>query len=118
MTDPKHEFPLSDEEREKRLLSTAGFAARAGKIVPGTGLICEHLRKGLILLVLEASDTSENTHKRLCDKTAFYSVPLLRLSADTETLAAAFGKKGGKIAAVGITDEGIVRAMQKYIPKV
>ena len=116
MTVQKNDPPLSDEAREARLLSTAGLAARAGRIVPGTGLICESLRKGQILLVLEASDTSENTHKRLSDKTAFYDVPLLRLSADGARLALAFGKKGGKIAAVGITDEGIVRALQKYFP--
>ena len=109
--------PLSCEEREKRLLSTAGFAARAGKVVPGTGLICENLRKGQILLVLEAADTSDNTHKRLGDKTSFYEVPLVRLNADSEALAHAFGKRDGKLAAVGLTDAGIVRALQKYLPE-
>ena len=108
--------PLTDGEREDRLLSTAGLAARAGKTVFGTGLICEHLRKGQILLVLEASDTSDNTHKRLSDKSAFYEVPIVRLAADGERLAKAFGKRDGKLAAVGITDGGIIRAMKKYLP--
>ena len=109
--------PLTDAEREERLLSTAGLAARAGKAVLGTGLICEHLRKGKILLVIEASDTSDNTSKRLSDKTAFYLVPLVRLSGvDSERLAKAFGKRDGKLAAVGITDSGIIRAMKKYLP--
>ena len=108
---------LSPEEREKRLLSTAGFAARAGKIVPGAELICEHLRKGEILLVFEAADTSDNTHKRLSDKTSFYGVRLVRLSVSGERLATAFGKKGGKLAAVGITDSGILRAIEKYLPE-
>lgn len=109
--------PMSAEEREARLLSTAGLAARAGKTVYGTGIICESLRRGQILLVLEASDTSDNTHKRLSDKTAYYEVPIVRLStADGEKLALAFGKRDGKLAAVGITDSGIIRAMKKYLP--
>ena len=108
--------PLSEEDREARLLSTAGLAARAGKTVLGTGLICENLRKGQILLVLEASDTSDNTHKRISDKTSFYGVPLVRLRANGERLAFAFGKRDGVIAAVGITDSGIIRALTKYLP--
>ena len=107
---------LSDEEREARLLSTAGLAARARKAVFGTGQICEELRKGEILFVIEASDTSENTHKRLSDKTAFYGVPLCRVGASCERLALLFGKRNGSIAAVGITDSGIIRAMKKYLP--
>ena len=112
----QNDAPMTDTEREERLLSTAGLAARAGKTVPGTGLVCEQLRRGQILLVLEASDTSENTHKRLSDKTAFYGVPLVRLSVGGERLALAFGKRDGKLAAVGITDRGIIRAMKKYLP--
>lgn len=107
---------LPEEEREKRLLSTAGLAARAGQTAIGTDMICEGLRTGRILLVLEASDASDNTHKRLADKTAFYGVPLCRVKANCERLALAFGKRGGAIAAVGITDSGIIRAMKKYLP--
>lgn len=108
---------LTDEEREKRLLSTAGLAARARKAVMGTDQVCEAIRRGQVCLVLEASDASENTKKRLSDKTAYYSVPLCRLKADCESLAQAFGKRSGSIAAVGITDLGIVRAMKKHLPK-
>jgi ribosomal protein L7Ae-like RNA K-turn-binding protein len=114
MTKPLNE--LSREECEARLLSTAGFAARAGRIVFGTEMICDNLRRGEILLVLEASDTSDNTHKRLSDKTAFYAVRHVRLDAAGDRLATAFGERGGKIAAVGITDSGIIRAIEKYLP--
>ena len=107
---------LSEEEREKRLLLTAGLAARARRAVFGTDMICDGLRAGQILFVLEASDTSDNTHKRLADKTAYYEVPLCRVGASCEALALAFGKRNGQIAAVGITDSGIIRAMQKYLP--
>ena len=104
-------------EREKKLLSTAGLAARARKTLIGTELILEGIRRGSVSLVLEAGDTSENTHKRLSDKTAYYGVALVRLSADGEALANAFGKKNGKIAAVAITDAGIVKALGKYLPE-
>lgn len=118
MTSITHnEIPdLSDEEREKRLLSTAGFARRAGKIAMGTQLICEAMRKKEVLLVIEASDTSDNTHKRITDKAAFYHVPHLRLSTvNSSMMGAAFGKSG-LLSAVGITEEGFVRACRKYLP--
>ena len=108
---------LTDEEREKRLLSTAGLAARARNAVMGTDQVCESIRQGQVRFVLEASDASENTKKRLFDKTAYYGIPLCRLKADCEALAQAFGKRNGSIAAVGITDDGIIQAMKKYLPK-
>lgn len=108
---------MTDEEREARLLSTAGFAARGRMTVFGTGLICESLRKGSVHLVLEAADTSDNTHKRLSDKCAFYGVRLCRLSVNAERLALAFGKRDERLAAVGITDSGIIRALMKYLPE-
>ena len=107
---------LTPEEREGRLLSTAGLAARARRIVIGTELLCDGLRSGQVCFVLLASDASENTKKRVTDKSAYYGVPLCCLRADCATLARVFGKKNGSIAAVGITDGGIVRAMRKYLP--
>ena len=111
-----NEIPLlSDEEREKRLLSTAGFARRAGKIAMGTQLLCESMRRKEVLLVIEAADTSDNTHKRITDKAAFYHVPYVRLSTVTSAMmGAAFGKSG-LLSAVGITEEGFVRACRKYL---
>lgn len=107
---------MTTAEREKKLLSTAGLAARARKALIGTELIVEGIRRGAVVLVLEAGDTSENTHKKLSDKAAFYGVRSVRLTSDGEALAHAFGKKDGRIAAVGITDAGIVRALLKYLP--
>ena len=108
---------MRDIERERKLLSTAGLAARARRTVIGTDQICDALRAGQVKLVLEASDTSDNTHKRLTDKTSYYGVPLYRVKTDCAGLAGAFGKRNGSVAAVGITDSGIVRAMEKYLPR-
>ena len=62
---------------EKNLLGIVGMCRAAGKAVIGTPMICEYLRgrakkrdcgKGEVdVIVLEASDTSENTHKKISD---------------------------------------------------
>ena len=83
---------------KEHLLSTLGLCARARALVVGTPLLCETLRagNGRILCVLEASDTSANTHKRLTDKCTYYRVPLHRLEADAGTLGRAVGKTGAE----------------------
>ena len=102
---------------EDKLLSTLGLCARARKLVMGTPMVCEAMRdkKTPVLAVLEASDTSENTHKKLSDKCAFYGVPLYRLTADTERLGRAVGKTGA-VAAVGVTDENLYKALAEKLP--
>ena len=68
----------------KKLLTTLGLCAKARKLVYGTEQICDALREGkTVCLVLEASDTSPNTHKRLTDRTAYYRVRHVRIEADT-----------------------------------
>ncbi len=115
MSDNLHE---TRDPRGEKLLSTLGLCARARKLVTGAPMVCEALRKGgkaPVLAVLEASDTSDNTHKRLRDKCAYYKVPLYRLSADTAALGKAIGKTGA-VAAVGVTDENLLRALSGYLP--
>ncbi|MBR4295391.1 MAG: ribosomal L7Ae/L30e/S12e/Gadd45 family protein [Clostridia bacterium] len=102
-----------NEEKRKKLLMTIGLAAKAGKIICGTPLICEGLRqkgKGKPVIVLEGSDTSENTHKRLSDKCAFYETPLIKLPASMSEISAAVGKTS-LVAALGIKDTGLADAI-------
>ena len=108
---------MSAPAKEDKLLSTLGLCARARKLVMGTPMVCEALRsrKPPVLAVLEASDTSDNTHKKLADKCAYYQVPLYRLTADTARLGKAIGKTGA-VAAVGLTDENLYRALTRYLP--
>ena len=108
-------------EKNKRLLAALGMSVKAGGIVFGVPMVCEALgsqKKGKRpLIVFEASDTSDNTHKRITDKVAFYSVPYVRLSTVTASeMGAAFGKTGA-LGVVGITEAGFVRACQKYLPE-
>lgn len=94
------------ENPESRLLLVIGLARRAGQLLTGTDLVCESLRdvKKRPGLVIEAGDTSDNTHKKLTDKCATYAVSLIRLGTDGATLARAVGKTGS-LAAVSVRGE-------------
>ena len=110
--------PAKSMTPEDKLLSTLGLCARARKLVMGTPMVCEALRdkKNPVIAVLEASDTSANTHKKLSDKCGFYGVPLYRLTADTAGLGRAVGKTGA-VAAVGVTDASLYKALEKHLPE-
>lgn len=105
-----------DRPMESKCLSTLGLCARAGKLAVGTPQICEVLRghPGRIVLVLEAGDTSENTHKRLTDRCAFYRTEYVRLPVTAEALGRAVGKTH-PVAAVGVTDPQLVRALRPHL---
>ena len=106
---------MSASDREEKALGFLGLAARAGRVIAGVPLICTALQKGkkdkAPVLVLLAADASENTEKRVTDRTAYYGVPLIRLSVDRTVLALRVGKRGGAVAAVGITEPSLARAI-------
>lgn len=104
-------------EGSAKLLPSLGLCAKAGAVVYGVPMICEAMRKGgkkTPLIVIEASDTSENTHKKITDKCNFYGVRHVRVECTGQTLAAALGKSAS-LAAVALTDEGLCRMIEKYI---
>ena len=111
---------------EKNLLLMVGMCRRAGKTVIGTDMVCEFLRKqsekksvngrnnsmdggNIDVIVLESSDTSPNTHKKISDKCLFYNVKHIRLAAGSEALGKAVGKRAA--ATVAIADESFCRAI-------
>lgn len=111
------ELKLIDKESTKKILSSLGLCAKAGKLIYGVPMICEALRKGGAskpALVIESSDTSDGTHKKIVDKTAFYQVRLVRIDCDGATLASALGKTAS-LAAVAIKDEKMCSIVEKYI---
>jgi ribosomal protein L7Ae-like RNA K-turn-binding protein len=111
------ELKLIDKESTKKILSSLGLCAKAGKLIYGVPMICEALRKGGAskpALVIESSDTSDGTHKKIADKTAFYQVRLVRIDCDGATLASALGKTAS-LAAVAIKDEKMCSIVEKYI---
>lgn len=100
---------MGNESKALRLL---GLAARAGRVSVGLPLTCEALKRGgRVCVALLASDAAANTAKRIIDRTNYYSVPLLRLSADSMTLAVAVGKRDAGVAVVGITEPHLGEAV-------
>lgn len=66
-----------------------------------------------VYLVLEAGDTSDNTHKKITDKCNFYQVEKIRLETSGAMLGTFVGKSG-VLAAVAITDESFYNMMSNY----
>ncbi len=103
---------------EKKLLTTLGLCVRAGKVIFGVPMICDAMRRGghgKPVLVLEASDTSENTHKRISDKCTWYQAKHIQLKeTDGAALAAALGRTSS-LAAVALTDPDMSRMAEKYL---
>ncbi len=113
---------MSEElDRKKKLALMIGLCARAGKLIYGCDGVCaalaEKKRSKTPYLVLEATGVSENTHKRLSDKCAYYNVRKEILPIDPEELAHATGKVGGLIAALAVTDEQMSRAVISFLPE-
>ena len=106
-----------EERKEARILSSLGLCARARRVIFGVPMICEAMRRGekdAPCLVLEAADTSDNTHKKITDKCTHYGVACIRLSCDGATLAQALGKSAS-LAAVAITDARMAEMVKQSI---
>lgn len=103
------------QEIQKRLLGSLGLCAKAGRLIYGTPMVVEAMQRGReVLAVLEASDTSANTHKRLSDKCSFYGIEKIQLPLDGDALAHAVGKHSA-LAAVAITDRGFYEMIIKNL---
>ncbi len=103
---------------DKRILGSLGLCAKAGRLIIGVPMIIEAMQKGKNLyLVLEASDTSDNTHKKITDKCSFYGIERVRIDFDGDMLAKAVGKSSA-IAAVGISDEGFYKMISKHLDQI
>ncbi len=110
-------------DKELGLLRMIGLCRGAGRAIIGVPLICETLKKragnksenGVSddVLVIEASDTSENTHKRISDRCAYYKVRHVKIESDCLSLGRAVGK--GAVGAVMINDESFCRAIDKKL---
>ena len=102
-------------ELEKRALGLLGLAARARRLTLGVPLTLAALKDAAPdktpRVVIEASDTSENTHKRVCDRIKYYDVFHRQIAVSGEELATAVGKRGGTLGAVGVTEPHLAAAV-------
>ena len=100
---------------DNRFWGSLGLSSKAGKLIYGVPMIIEAIQKGKkVYLVIEAGDTSDNTHKKLTDKCSFYGVEKIRIDADGGELASRIGKSSS-LAAVAITDESFYKMVSKNI---
>ena len=103
--------------KEKKLLASLGLCVRAGKVIFGVPMICEAMRRGgagTPVTVFEASDTSENTKKRISDKCNYYGVRHVTLCVNGTALAAALGKSAS-LGAVAVTDRRMSDMVEQYL---
>ena len=107
---------------EKGLLGAIGLCRGAGKAIIGVPMICEMLqKKGKSvkkddIIVVEASDTSENTSKKISDKCAYYKVEHIKIASDCIALGHAVGKSA--VAAVAVSDENFCCLLRKKLAQI
>ena len=113
------ETSATNKNDEKALLSVIGLCRGAGRAIIGVDMICEALKKRGMdtekenVIVIEASDTSDNTHKRITDRCAYYKARYVRIDSDCNALGKAVGK--GAVGAVMINDASFCRAIDKKL---
>ena len=98
------------KEKAQKLLGLLGFAARARKIVCGTDLCRDEIRRGRLPLVMVASDASANTKKRITDACKYYDTDLCLIPITANELSSRIGKTAS-IAVIGVTDMNFVNGI-------
>ena len=103
---------MADTIALQKTLNALGMCAGARKLIIGTPMICEAMRKPTKpYLVVSAEDNAGNTAKKLSDKCNFYNVPMVTVPVDGARLAAAVGKQS-RVAAVAITDPNLCKLVR------
>ncbi len=116
---------MSGTSHEEALLSAIGMCRGAGRAVIGVPMICDALKARAVklsvpidglsegVIVIEASDTSDNTHKRICDRCAYYKIRHIKIESDCLSLGKAVGKSA--VGAVMINDASFCRLIDKKL---
>ena len=95
--------------KQDKALSMIGLAQKAGKVVSGE-FSTEKSVKAVMVVV--ASDSSDNTKKMFSDMCKYYNVPIYFYS-DKEQLGHAIGKQFR--ASLAVLDSGFKNAIEKHI---
>ena len=92
------------------MLKTLGLVTRAQKLVSGSDMVIDEIRKGHAYLVILASDAASNTTKQIKDKTTYYKVPLI-IKHTKEELSKAISKRDR--AVIAILDQGFAKILME-----
>ena len=95
-----------------KALSMIGLATKAGKIASGEFAVESAVRKGKAVLVIIASDASDNTKKSFNDMGAYYHVPVC-IYGTKESLGTHTGR--GYRASLAVLDAGFGKTIRKLI---
>lgn len=95
-----------------RLLSFLGICKRAGSLITGAETVTKAVNEHNALLVLYASDVSDNSLKAVRRTAENNGVAVRELPRNKEELSFALGRLSGVI---GITDEGFAKKILEMI---
>lgn len=93
-------------------LQFLGLAVRARKVVLGEHQITKEIQAKKARLILLASDTGEQTRKKITNKCKFYNIPYVFVD-DRETLSRAIGSSDR--VAVAIMDDGFASKLKSLL---
>ena len=101
---------------EQKAYNLIGIAKKAGKVIGGTDMVADRIRekRNAVKVVLISSDASENTLKKITNTASFYGVTAIKTNIDKAMLAKITGSSGER-SVIGITDEGLAKAIISYV---
>ena len=97
-----------------KVLNTLGICACARKISYGETLLKDIKNKN-VYLVLVASDSSENSKKKITDKCKYYRCEYL-IYSDKESISKAIGRID-VVSAVGIKDINLTKKLKENLER-
>lgn len=95
-----------------RLLSFLGLCKRAGRLISGAETVTKAVNEGKAVLVLYASDVSENSLKQVLKAARAKNVPARGISRSKDELSFALGKHCGIVCT---TDTGFAEKILDLI---
>lgn len=99
------------EVNRQKAMKLIGLAMRAGKLVTGEELTIADIRRNKAKIIFVANDASENTKKKIKDKSSYYEVPCFELFSEAE-ITQMIGKPR---KVFGILDNGFAKKTKELI---
>lgn len=94
--------------KQNKILSLLGLAMRGRNLVSGEFQTIDAIKSGAAMLVIIATDASDNTKKLFHNKCSFYEIPIYEYGTK-EDLGRAIGKD--LRSSLGVCDEGLATAI-------
>jgi ribosomal protein L7Ae-like RNA K-turn-binding protein len=96
---------------QDKLVFTLGLAQKAGKLVSGDTAVRVCVKAGKALLLLLASDVSENSRRQFVGMATIGALPVLMIPLGKHELGRVIGK--GQRTAVAVLDRGFSEIIKK-----